>query len=107
MQAILHLAFPKCQCHPGCLWAHETCTYISCCTILPLQYQDINTRRQPCRREAEMCVACAQAVTHLASASAGAILSAFVRVPTDTLKHRTQAYLIPDVWRVRPSSATV
>ncbi|CAK0786047.1 hypothetical protein CVIRNUC_009260 [Coccomyxa viridis] len=40
-----------------------------------------------------------QAVTHLASASAGAILSAFVRVPTDTLKHRTQAYLIPDVWR--------
>ena len=41
-----------------------------------------------------------QAVTHLASASAGAILSAFVRVPTDTLKHRVQAYLIPDVWRV-------
>lgn len=40
-----------------------------------------------------------QAVTHLASASAGAILSAFVRVPTDTLKHRVQAYLIPDVWR--------
>lgn len=43
-----------------------------------------------------------QAVTHLASASAGAILSAFVRVPTDTLKHRVQAYLIPDVWRVSP-----
>ena len=62
-------------------------------------------RESPARCEAEVCVACAQAVTHLASASAGAILSAFVRVPTDTLKHRTQAYLIPDVWQVRPSSA--
>ncbi|BDA51047.1 probable S-adenosylmethionine carrier 2, chloroplastic [Coccomyxa sp. Obi] len=39
------------------------------------------------------------AVTHLASASAGAIVSAFIRVPTDTLKHRVQAYLLPDVWR--------
>jgi len=47
--------------------------------------------------------ACMQAVTHLASASAGAILSAFVRVPTDTLKHRVQAYLIPDVWQVSGS----
>ena len=74
---------------------------MTCCTILPLQNHYINMRRQPSRCEAEGCVACAQAVTHLASASAGAILSAFVRVPTDTLKHRTQAYLIPDVWRVR------
>ncbi len=41
-----------------------------------------------------------QAVTHLASASAGAIVSAFIRVPTDTLKHRVQAYLLPDIWRV-------
>ncbi|EIE21238.1 mitochondrial carrier, partial [Coccomyxa subellipsoidea C-169] len=40
-----------------------------------------------------------QAVTHLASASAGAIVSAFIRVPTDTLKHRVQAYLLPDIWR--------
>lgn len=39
-------------------------------------------------------------MTHLASASAGAIVSAFIRVPTDTLKHRVQAYLLPDVWRV-------
>ena len=58
--------------------------------------------RLSCECTAKVCAACAQAVTHLASASAGAILSAFVRVPTDTLKHRTQAYLIPDVWRVRP-----
>jgi solute carrier family 25 S-adenosylmethionine transporter 26 len=41
-----------------------------------------------------------QALTHLLSASAGAVVSAFVRVPTDTLKHRVQAYLLPDVWRV-------
>ncbi|KAK9902064.1 hypothetical protein WJX75_003057 [Coccomyxa subellipsoidea] len=40
-----------------------------------------------------------QALTHLASASAGAIVSAFIRVPTDTLKHRVQAYLLPDIWR--------
>ena len=25
-----------------------------------------------------------------------------MRVPTDTLKHRVQAYLIPDIWRVSP-----
>ncbi len=42
-----------------------------------------------------------QAVTHLLSASAGAVVSAFVRVPTDTLKHRVQAYVLPDVFRVR------
>ena len=42
-----------------------------------------------------------QALTHLLSASAGAVVSAFVRVPTDTLKHRVQAYLLPDVWQVR------
>jgi predicted dinucleotide-binding enzyme len=43
----------------------------------------------------------AQAVTHLVSASAGAVVSAFVRVPTDTLKHRVQAYVLPDVFRAR------
>ena len=43
---------------------------------------------------------CKQALTHLLSASAGAVLSAFIRVPTDTLKHRTQAYLIPNCWQV-------
>ena len=105
MEAITHLPFPKRQCHPGCLAAHETCNWTPYCTMLPLQKQQTDMRGELCRREAEVCVACMQAVTHLASASAGAILSAFVRVPTDTLKHRTQAYLIPDVWRVRPSSA--
>lgn len=34
--------------------------------------------------------------SHLASASMGAVMSAFVRVPTDTLRHQTQAYLIPN-----------
>ena len=43
-----------------------------------------------------------QAFTHVVSASAGAVVSAFVRVPTDTLKHRVQAYVLPDVFRVRP-----
>ena len=43
----------------------------------------------------------AQAVTHRGSASAGAVVSAFVRVPTDTLKHRVQAYVLPDVFRAR------
>ena len=40
------------------------------------------------------------AVTHLASASAGAVMSAFVRVPTDTIKHRVQAYMEADVFMV-------
>eukprot|EP00884_Botryococcus_braunii_P023366 jgi/Botrbrau1/9713/Bobra.0388s0008.3 len=40
-----------------------------------------------------------QAVTHILSASAGAILSALIRVPTDTLKHRVQAYVLPNVWQ--------
>lgn len=40
------------------------------------------------------------AVTHLASASAGAIMSAFIRVPTDTIKHRVQAYMETDVFLV-------
>jgi hypothetical protein len=39
-------------------------------------------------------------VAHLASASTGAVLSAFLRVPTDTLRHQTQAYLVPDVVQV-------
>jgi len=29
------------------------------------------------------------------------VVSAFVRVPTDTLKHRVQAYVLPDVFRAR------
>ena len=40
------------------------------------------------------------AVTHLASASAGAVMSAFIRVPTDTVKHRVQAYMETDVFLV-------
>lgn len=40
------------------------------------------------------------AVTHLASASAGAVLSSFVRVPTDTVKHRVQAYMETNVFLV-------
>lgn len=40
------------------------------------------------------------AVTHLASASAGAVMSAFIRVPTDTIKHRVQAYMETDVFLV-------
>lgn len=39
-------------------------------------------------------------MTHLVSASAGAVVR-FVRVPTDTLKHRVQAYVLPDVFRAR------
>ena len=39
------------------------------------------------------------AVTHLTSASVGAVLSAFVRVPTDTLKHQTQAYIVPNIFQ--------
>lgn len=45
------------------------------------------------------------AVAHLASASVGAVLSAFIRVPTDTLKHRTQAYIVPDIFQVRPPAS--
>lgn len=43
------------------------------------------------------------AVTHLASASAGAVMSAFIRVPTDTVKHRVQAYMETNVFLVSPS----
>ncbi len=42
------------------------------------------------------------AITHLASASAGAVMSAFIRVPTDTIKHRVQAYMETDVFLVSP-----
>ena len=41
------------------------------------------------------------AITHLASASAGAVMSAFIRVPTDTIKHRVQAYMETNVFLVR------
>ena len=43
---------------------------------------------------------CGQAVTHVSSASIGAVLSAFVKVPSDTLKHQVQAYLFPNIWQV-------
>jgi len=35
---------------------------------------------------------------HVVAASAGAACSAVVRVPGDTIKHRTQAYLHPNAW---------
>jgi solute carrier family 25 S-adenosylmethionine transporter 26 len=38
------------------------------------------------------------AMTHVVSASAGAVISAFVRVPTDTLKHRVQAYMHSNIF---------
>ena len=44
------------------------------------------------------------AAAHLSSASIGAVLSAFIRVPTDTLKHRTQAYITPNILVVHPLS---
>ena len=44
------------------------------------------------------CVTRTSAATHLGSASVGACMSALVRVPTDTLKHRVQAYLHHDIF---------
>lgn len=44
---------------------------------------------------------CGQALTHVASASAGAVISAFVKTPSDTLKHQVQAYFFPNVWQVK------
>lgn len=44
------------------------------------------------------------AITHLASASAGAVLSSFIRVPTDTIKHRVQAYMETDIFMVGSAS---
>eukprot|EP00873_Tetraselmis_striata_P006352 jgi/Tetstr1/426616/TSEL_016893.t1 len=35
---------------------------------------------------------------HVLSASAGALTSAFLRVPTDTIRHRVQAYMHPNVF---------
>ena len=40
------------------------------------------------------------AVAHLVPACAGAVLSAAVRVPGDTLKHRVQAYQYPNIFAV-------
>ena len=40
------------------------------------------------------------AVAHLVPACAGAVLSAVVRVPGDTLKHRVQAYQYPNIFAV-------
>ena len=53
-----------------------------------------------CKARLEACKA-PSAVTHLASASAGAVMSAFIRVPTDTIKHRVQAYMETNVFLVR------
>lgn len=39
-------------------------------------------------------------LSHLAAASAGAVVSAIVRVPGDTLKHRVQSYLHKDIFQV-------
>lgn len=39
------------------------------------------------------------AAAHLTSAATGAVVSAFIRVPTDTLKHRAQAYIVPDIFQ--------
>lgn len=39
---------------------------------------------------------------HLASGAVGAVSSAFVRVPTDTLRHRVQAYLHPNLVQAVP-----
>lgn len=58
-------------------WAYEWCK------------KKLEARKQP------------HALTHILSASAGAIVSAVVRVPTDTLKHRVQAYVLPNIWQVR------
>ncbi|KAK9804260.1 hypothetical protein WJX72_003751 [[Myrmecia] bisecta] len=44
-----------------------------------------------------------QAFVHLASASAGAVVSALVRVPTDTLKHRVQAYMHGNIFQAARS----
>ena len=52
-----------------------------------------------CKMRLEKCKA-PSAVTHLASASAGAVMSAFIKVPTDTIKHRVQAYMETDVFLV-------
>lgn len=42
------------------------------------------------------------AVAHIASAAAGAVASAVVRVPTDTIRHRTQAFLHPNTFAAVP-----
>lgn len=42
---------------------------------------------------------------HLTSGAVGAVTSAFVRVPTDTIRHRVQAYLHPNVMRAVPELA--
>lgn len=42
------------------------------------------------------------AVAHIVSAAAGAVASACVRVPTDTVRHRTQAFLHPNAFAAVP-----
>jgi len=42
-------------------------------------------------------------VAHMVSASTAAVASALVRVPSDVLKHRVQAYVFTDVWQAAAS----
>jgi hypothetical protein len=41
-------------------------------------------------------------VAHVSAAASGAIASAFVRVPTDTVRHRVQAFLHPNTFTAVP-----
>ena len=45
------------------------------------------------------------AVAHMSAAAAGAVASAFVRVPTDTVRHRVQGYLHRNVFCAVPELA--
>ena len=40
---------------------------------------------------------CTDAIIHLSAAAAGAVASSIVRVPSDTLRHKVQAYVSPNV----------
>ncbi|KAK9827501.1 hypothetical protein WJX74_006134 [Apatococcus lobatus] len=50
-----------------------------------------------CKQQLEKRSSSSSALTHLGSASFGAVASVFVRVPADTVKHRVQAYVFPNV----------
>ena len=53
-----------------------------------------------CKQQLEKRSSSSSALTHLGSASFGAVASVFVRVPADTVKHRVQAYIFPNVLEV-------
>lgn len=40
---------------------------------------------------------CTDEIIHLSAAAAGAVASSIVRVPSDTLRHKVQAYVSPNV----------